>query len=292
MYVELLTGKRPFPGKNIRQLALQHMTEPPDLSMLPEADRPIVARALAKNPDERCPSCTAFVRSLAGPRDASGSSGSGSGGGVREPASWAKAGRTTHDVDLTPPSERGGVAVMPGPAKYKKLAPTHPEIDADHLLDRTAPQLEVGVLRPTILVGIGSFGRRALQEIRCRLTDRVGDVIQVPCFRFLYVDCDPEAAAKAVERAAGRGARDRRRVPGTAPAGHAVPPPPARTDPRLAAAREAVRDPAEPVRGRQSRASAGSRSATTTCASSRGCGARCRSPRTRSRSRNRRIRPG
>ena len=38
VYVELLTGKRPFPGKNIRQLALQHMTEPPDLSMLPECD--------------------------------------------------------------------------------------------------------------------------------------------------------------------------------------------------------------------------------------------------------------
>src|SRR5207253_5766879 len=49
VYVELLTGKRPFPGKNIRQLALQHMTEPPDLSMLPEADRPVVERALAKN---------------------------------------------------------------------------------------------------------------------------------------------------------------------------------------------------------------------------------------------------
>ena len=77
VYVELLTGKRPFPGKNIRQLALQHMTEPPDLSMLPEADRPIVARALAKDPDERFPSCTAFVRALGVPRDGTGSSGSG-----------------------------------------------------------------------------------------------------------------------------------------------------------------------------------------------------------------------
>src|SRR5207253_8465679 len=49
VYIERLTGKRPFSGKNIRQLALQHMTEPPDLSMLPEADRPVVERALAKN---------------------------------------------------------------------------------------------------------------------------------------------------------------------------------------------------------------------------------------------------
>ena len=198
VYVELLTGKRPFPGKNIRQLALQHMTEPPDLSMLPEADRAVVARALAKDPDERWPSCTAFVRALNGPRDASGSS-SGNGVSAREPAAWGT-GRTAHDVDLAPPgASRGGVAVMAGPAKGKKpVAQTHPEIDEHHLLDKTAPQLEVGVLRPTILVGIGSFGRRALQEIRCRLTDRVGDVVQVPAFRFLYVDCDPEAAAKAV----------------------------------------------------------------------------------------------
>jgi eukaryotic-like serine/threonine-protein kinase len=72
------------------------------------------------------------------------------------------------------------------------------EIDDEHLLSLTAPQKEKGILRPTILIGIGSFGRRALQEIRCRLTDRVGDVTQVPCFRFLYVDCAPDAVAKAI----------------------------------------------------------------------------------------------
>ncbi len=201
VYIELLTGKRPFPGKNIRQLALQHMTEPPDLSMLPEADREIVARGLAKNPDERWPSCTAFVRALGVPRDGTGSSGSGSppGTGVRDPGAWVKAGRTAHDVDLTPPASAyagGGVAVMAGPPR--RGSSPHPEIDEDHLLGATAPQKDVGVLRPTILIGVGSFGRRALQEIRCRLTDRVGDVVQVPCFRFLYVDCDPDAATKAV----------------------------------------------------------------------------------------------
>jgi eukaryotic-like serine/threonine-protein kinase len=199
VYVELLTGKRPFPGKNIRQLALQHMTEPPDLSMLPEADRPIVLRALAKAPDERWASCTAFIRALSGgPRDGTGSSGSG--GSVREPGSWAKVDRTVHDVELTPPGGSGGVAVLPPPARASaKPAPkSQPEIDEDHLLGATAPQKETGVLRPTILIGIGSFGRRALQELRCRLTDRVGDVVQVPCFRFLYVDCDPDAVTKAI----------------------------------------------------------------------------------------------
>ena len=64
VYAELLSGQRPFNGKNVRQLALQHMTQPPDLSALPEADRPAVARALSKNPDERFPNCLAFVRAL------------------------------------------------------------------------------------------------------------------------------------------------------------------------------------------------------------------------------------
>lgn len=196
VYVELLTGKRPFAGKNIRQLALQHMTEPPDLSMLPEPDRAVVGRALAKNPDERWPSCTAFVRALGSAREGSGSSGSGYGPGVSEAAAWARAGKTAHDVDLTPGAGAGGVAVMAAPSRRR----TEPqfEIDEDHLLGVTAPQKEVGVLRPTILIGVGSFGRRALQELRCRLTDRVGDVLQVPCYRFLYVDCDPDAVAKAV----------------------------------------------------------------------------------------------
>jgi serine/threonine protein kinase len=180
VYVELLTGRRPFAGKNIRQLALQHMTEPPDLSMLPEADRPVVARALAKDPDERFPSCAAFVRALAGRADG--------GSTVVEPSAWARAGRTVHDVDLTPNTPRTGT-----PSRNARSV-------ADLSLDDlpTARPDDTGVLRPTVLIGIGSFGRRALQEIRCRLTDRVGDVAQVPSFRFLYVDCDPDAVQKAV----------------------------------------------------------------------------------------------
>src|SRR5262249_50799337 len=64
VYQELLTGQRPFNGKNARQLAQQHMQEEPELRPLPEAERPVVARALAKDPAKRFPSCLAFVRTL------------------------------------------------------------------------------------------------------------------------------------------------------------------------------------------------------------------------------------
>jgi serine/threonine protein kinase len=63
-YQELLTGTRPFTGKNSHQLALQHLQAPPALDSLPPADRPIVARALAKDPKQRFPSCMDFLHAL------------------------------------------------------------------------------------------------------------------------------------------------------------------------------------------------------------------------------------
>jgi serine/threonine protein kinase len=63
-YQELLTGTLPFAGKNARQLAVQHMTGEADLVPLPEADRAVVARALAKEPRERFGCCFDFLRAL------------------------------------------------------------------------------------------------------------------------------------------------------------------------------------------------------------------------------------
>jgi serine/threonine protein kinase len=64
VYQELLTGTLPFTGQNSRQLLLQHAHAAPDLGPLPEGDRPLVARALAKDPQQRFASCTDFVRTL------------------------------------------------------------------------------------------------------------------------------------------------------------------------------------------------------------------------------------
>jgi serine/threonine protein kinase len=66
VYQELLTGTLPYPGKNMRQLLLQHTQTEPDLKPVPEIDRPIVARALAKQPEARFASCLDFVRALQG----------------------------------------------------------------------------------------------------------------------------------------------------------------------------------------------------------------------------------
>ncbi len=196
VYVELLTGRRPFNGKNIRQLAMQHMTEAPDLSALPEGDRPAVARALSKDPEGRFPSCVAFVRALGGATLRADVQ-----SGATPTTSAARAGRpaTTPDVAVGT-----GTTSVPVPTLQRKTPLTIPA----GLLDRLPPTLhqsmtmsvsfrpEEGVLRPAILIGIGSFGRRALTQIRGRLLDRVGEPSQVPCFRFLHVDADPEGERK------------------------------------------------------------------------------------------------
>src|SRR5262249_47242224 len=58
------TGTRPFNGSNTRQRLMQHINGTPDLSALPPADKPIVAQALAKRPDDRWPSCSEMIRAL------------------------------------------------------------------------------------------------------------------------------------------------------------------------------------------------------------------------------------
>jgi serine/threonine protein kinase len=64
VYQQLLTQTLPFKGTNARQLLVQHTCEDPDLDPLPPADRPIVARALAKDPARRYPTCTDFLHAL------------------------------------------------------------------------------------------------------------------------------------------------------------------------------------------------------------------------------------
>jgi serine/threonine protein kinase len=186
VYQELVTGQRPFDGKNARQLAQQHMQSEPELRSLPEPERPVVARALSKDPAKRFPNCLAFVRSLYAAQ-----------GHVRlgQPDSAAGAGRkfkslseTLEDIHLEMGSEREAES-SPAPAEQQE------EVSR---LGITIAQPESGVLRPTIIIAAGGFGRRALRELRCRFLDRLGDLGKIPILRFLYVDTDPQAAENAL----------------------------------------------------------------------------------------------
>jgi hypothetical protein len=189
VYHELLTGTRPFNGKNVRALAQQHMQEDPDVRALPEAERPVVLRALAKDPARRFPNCLAFIRALYSARSEARSErvvGNG------RPHSIAD---TMEDVFLEQLDDGGAPADLAAPA------PAWSEDDEVSKLGVTIAQPQTGALRPTLVLGIGALGRRALLELRCRFIDRFGDLGKLPLLRFLYIDCDAEAVKAAVRGA-------------------------------------------------------------------------------------------
>jgi WD40 repeat protein len=62
-YTYLRGGRLPFEGSDFEMMR-GHVGETPNLDMLPAEERPVVARALAKDPSERWPSCREFVAAL------------------------------------------------------------------------------------------------------------------------------------------------------------------------------------------------------------------------------------
>jgi serine/threonine protein kinase len=199
VYQELLTGQRPFTGKNPRQLAQQHMQEEPELRTLPEPERPVVARALAKDPAKRFPNCLAFVRALFNARQPAR--------GVQEISPTApgeKRPKTMTDMmedfQLDQLQGEGAEEILGAAALVATQATTSDSGESLEIsqLGITMHQPQKGTLRPTLILGIGGFGRRALMELRCRFLDRFGDLSRVPLLRFVYVDSDGDAVRGAV----------------------------------------------------------------------------------------------
>jgi len=189
VYHELLTGVRPFNGKNVRALAQQHLQEDPDVRALPEAERPVVLRALSKDPARRYPNCLAFVRALHAARsEARPEAVAAVAAGAHRPRSIAD---TMEDIFLEQGEADDASVDLGGP-------PGRTDEDEVSKLGITIAQPQTGALRPTLVLGIGALGRRALLELRCRFLDRFGDLSKLPLLRFLYIDCDQEAVRAAV----------------------------------------------------------------------------------------------
>jgi eukaryotic-like serine/threonine-protein kinase len=189
VYQELLTGQRPFTGQNPKQLLLQHIQGKPNLDPLPKKDRKIIERALAKTPSERWPTSMEMVEALSDAMD---------------PASDAP---TT--VALQRDNETQGPFILQ-PAKpavtvplkqeaVKVALPPIPNQPTDviskmksaHIseLNLPAPSASNGVLRPTILLGLGKLGRVTLQYLQQQLQEEWGTA-SLPLIKLLAIDTD------------------------------------------------------------------------------------------------------
>ena len=67
---EMLTGRVPFEGESVGEVLMKHLTAPPDVSMLSEPYRSVVAKALEKDPAKRYSSAGDMLADLPKPQQA------------------------------------------------------------------------------------------------------------------------------------------------------------------------------------------------------------------------------
>jgi eukaryotic-like serine/threonine-protein kinase len=210
VYQELLTAQRPYNGSTARHLMMQHIQSAPDLSALPEHDRPVIARALAKKPEERFPTCAALVQMLqnAGRVSVAAAVPEVVGAAAASSESLLEAkpnnilsplrtvSRTTDRANASFAGSRAGLAGVQtrnGSSNLPSLTAGRPTSSAILANARPEPPERVGdgVLLPALVIGLGQFGLTILQRLRRTLRDRYGSAA-LPSLRLLYVDTEGE----------------------------------------------------------------------------------------------------
>jgi serine/threonine protein kinase len=63
-YAELRLGRRLLRSENLVELMLEHQRGTPDLAPLPPAEQQVILKALSKDPEQRYPSCLAWLEAL------------------------------------------------------------------------------------------------------------------------------------------------------------------------------------------------------------------------------------
>ncbi|MGL6074618.1 MAG: tubulin-like doman-containing protein [Fimbriiglobus sp.] len=221
VYQELLTGQRPFDGTSMQQLLMQHLQMPPNLAPSPHGDRPALARALSKSPQDRFPSVTAMVKAIregmttktvlpvATQHDSLLSHNPPT--RFQDPAHSARidveaSGQQLPGLSATglPPSlayPSSTYASAPvgysasteaGEGDFTDFPDAHPDIAPTPDRDAPAEQVGSGSLRPTLVVGVGYTGMLVLQRLRKQVGDRFGTADKTPLFRTIYIDTDPD----------------------------------------------------------------------------------------------------
>jgi serine/threonine protein kinase len=235
VYQELLTGQRPYSGQTLRQLVLQHCQGTPDLKPLPDHDRPVVLRALAKKHEERFASCADFLKTLRevgkAPRPAESLPPPLP---KPSPADDKPRGQPTDEGSKTqgPPPPRSVMPVplsaptaMPPSEAWPQPVVRRQERAAEQSLaalsgkestaetpqelngaatppgpGKAAINQTEGVLVPALVIGLGQFGMGTLRQLRHEMSDNFGPA-NLPALRLLYIDADPETSQRATRGA-------------------------------------------------------------------------------------------
>jgi eukaryotic-like serine/threonine-protein kinase len=232
VYQEMLTGRRPFNGSNTKQLVMQHLTGVPDLDPLPTADREVIARALAKEPEHRWPTCSEMVRMLKQSQTLTPAPATIRVGKTLTPApspSVLSAAMTAPRGTVVGLSPQRGTATLPplvAPGQVANPSTPFPALATPKLVTPkdaaaginlpaitqqrpvampTAPmsalgiaepeRIEGGVLMPSLIVGLGETGLRVIRQMKFAIIERFGALDAAPHIRFLAIDTDPNISS-------------------------------------------------------------------------------------------------
>lgn len=230
VYQEMLTGVLPFPGKTAAQLATQHLSARPKLEALPAADKPVIERALSKDPQQRFGSCREMVETLLHNHSAElpvlaqvsyehGNHGLQATAMIEEPSPeplmTCKAGASAPEQAMLRRLESAEQATAyAAQGRYEVAEKAAQEAVSTgsseerpplaSLVDLPPPAFEPtsSGCRRTLFVGIGGLAGKSLQQLRRKLVDRCG-AEQRRNMHFLSLDTDSRELLESTQGAEG-----------------------------------------------------------------------------------------
>jgi len=192
LYMQMLTGELPFLAATTAQIATQHLQAAPDLSSLPKHQRPIIARALSKDPEQRYESCRAVVDALEAVEAA-------------ETPKHETAGQPGPNDAATPRDTAGqsfgqSLPQQPAATPMRQVAGQASRVETDDV-DPSASRgrADAEALCPTVVVGVGSTGGAVLERFLTRIRDRVGPLADSSWLQGLVIDTDGKQLNALVE---------------------------------------------------------------------------------------------
>ncbi len=168
VYQELLTGQMPFNGRSTAELARQHLNQPPNLDSLPPADRPIIARALAKNPLNRFSSCRQLIDQLSR---------------VRAVVAMMP---TTEDTERAPKEPSTSLPVPSTSTSIGGRQRLLPPLEVEGTLNNWVPPR-------CMFIGLGGLGCKALRELHATMKNDPDAVRGLAEYEWLAIDSDSES---------------------------------------------------------------------------------------------------
>ncbi|WP_428307894.1 tubulin-like doman-containing protein [Lacipirellula sp.] len=214
VYQEMLTGTPPLAGANAAELTMQHLQGEANLAPLPMSDRFAIARALAKDPTQRFPNCSAMIDALlaqssasaqpsdaaefAGPEPSDGRTFSDFGSALPERRAEQRPG-PMEPLFAGPHAETQFEAAWGDPANEWGAAEQAPDEPAEpHRVDAVEFSAEGFSSRPTLVIGIGGAAACVMRRFRARVARELSEEAAA-AVQLLLFDSDPREISAALQ---------------------------------------------------------------------------------------------